>query len=97
MGRVSHDRSEVAAAALEEEIVKSLVASGIAVPGRRGGRLPASVLETVSSLCGVEITVELEKRLGVELEDNVLLKLVDGRWKRRTWNEVLEALASAGE
>lgn len=96
MAQVSRGRSEVIAV-LEEEIVNSLAASGVAVPGRRGGRLPTSILEAISSLCGVEITVELEAKLGFELEDNVFLKLADGRWKRRTWNEVLEALASSGE
>jgi hypothetical protein len=95
MAKVARSRSEVTTI-LEEEVVKSLAASGVEAPGRRGGRLPASVLEDVTSLCGVEITVELEQRLGVNLEDNVFLKLVDGRWKRRTWNEVLEALASSG-
>ena len=92
--RIQHKIASV----LEEEIRKSLEASGAALPAFNGNRrLWASALASLDSLCGVEITVELEGRLGVKLEDNLFLKTVDGRPKRRTFDEIVQALVAAKE
>jgi acyl carrier protein len=46
------------------------------------------------SLCGIESTIDLEERLGIELGDNIFVKEVDGRPRARTFNEIIAVLLS---
>jgi acyl carrier protein len=82
---------------LTTAIKACLVASGRTMPSLRGEQCPLTEIEGFDSLCGIEVTVELQERLGVRLEDNIFVQTSAGRPKARTVNEIVQALASAAK
>lgn len=77
-------------------------ASGRIMPKLSRDDRPHLAVPGFDSLCGIEVTVDMEERLGLELADeNMFVKDVRGRKVARTLNEtlctVLEALRRGGK
>jgi len=78
--------------------ISALLAAAIAACLERSGRSApridpyARVIDGVAgfdSLCGIETTIELETKLGIDLGDNLFVKEIDGRPRACTFNEVV--------
>lgn len=82
---------------LATAIKSCLTASGRTMPSLRGDQCPLTTIEGFDSLCGIEVTVELQERLGVRLEDNIFVHSSTGRPKARTVDEIVQALSSAAK
>jgi hypothetical protein len=84
-------KSEIAKA-LRSVITDCLHRSGREVPEIGSEMKIIDGFPGFDSLCGLEATIELELRLGVNLEDNIFIKEVQGRPRARTFAEVVSAL-----
>ncbi|HKN73623.1 MAG TPA: hypothetical protein VJW94_00500 [Candidatus Acidoferrum sp.] len=79
---------------LAAAIKSCLAASGRTMPALRSDQCPLTAIDGFDSLCGIEVTVELQERLGVRLEDNIFVHTGTGRPKPRTVDEIVRALVS---
>jgi acyl carrier protein len=52
-------------------------------------------IQGFDSLCGIEVTGDLQARLGLKLEDNIFVKANGTRAAARTLAEVVDALLKA--
>jgi acyl carrier protein len=89
-------REEIASD-LAAAIKTCLAASGRIMPPLRGDQCPLTTIEGFDSLCGIEVTVELQERFGVRLQDNIFIHDSTGRPKARTVDEIVQALSSAAK
>jgi acyl carrier protein len=54
-------------------------------------------MEGFDSLCGIEVTVDLQKRLGVQLDDNVFIQTNGSKAKARTFDQTVDALVAVAK
>ncbi len=97
MTKIASRNREQIAAELTAAIESCLVASGRTMPALQGNQCPLTAIAGFDSLCGIEVTVDLQVRLGIRLEDNLFLETDSGRPKARTFNEILESLVDAAK
>ena len=88
--------------ALKRAIAETLQRSGRILPEVDDYTLcPILDIEGFDSLCGIEVTVDLETSLGIaDLTHNVFIKIVGKHAKARTFDEVVDAIlncAGAGQ
>jgi hypothetical protein len=95
MPKIAIKTREQIAADLTAAIESCLMASGRTIPAIRGEQCPLTAIEGFDSLCGIEVTVDLQTRLGIQLEDNLFVAAETGRPKARTFNEIVESLVNA--
>jgi acyl carrier protein len=86
---------ERAALEIVNAINRCLTASGRKTKHIPGNECPLTFIPGFDSLCGIEVTVELEEILGVQLEENVFIKTEKGKTRARTLNEVSDVLLTA--
>ena len=94
MIKASRSRGEIASE-LTTAIKACLEASGRTLPALRGDQCPLTTIKGFDSLCGIEVTVDLQERLGIQLEDNVFVQTSSAGSKARTFDQVVEALVAA--
>ncbi|HLY61000.1 MAG TPA: hypothetical protein VKV95_09645 [Terriglobia bacterium] len=82
------------AEALKKCIAETLRQSGREMPELKSYELhPILDIEGFDSQCGIEVTVELEVVLKIDdLSNNIFIKVVNGRSRARTFNEILDAI-----
>ena len=90
----SHSREELANE-LSNAINTSLTASGRTMVAIRGDQCPLTTIKGFDSLCGIEVTVDLQERFKVKLEDNIFVQTNSSGTKARTFNQVVDALLAA--
>lgn len=89
------ERREEIAGELIAAIKRCVVASGHTMPLLRPDQCPLMAIQGFDSLCGIEVTVDLQARLSLKLEDNIFVKANDTRAAARTLAEVVDALLKA--
>ena len=94
MANSTSTRGEIAGA-LTNAIKACLEASGQTMAAIRGDQCVLTTIKGFDSLCGIEVTVDLEERLSVELEDNVFVQTSSVGTKARTFDQVVDALVAA--
>jgi acyl carrier protein len=94
--RVSQTRGDIASE-LINAIKECLAASGRTIGAIRGDQCPLTTIKDFDSLCGIEVTVDLQERLGVHLEDNVFVQTNSAGSKARTFDQVVDALVTAAK
>lgn len=95
MERKAERRDEIANE-LTAAIKRCVVASGHIMPLLQADQCPLMAIQGFDSLCGIEVTVDLQDRLRLKLEDNVFVKANGTRATARTFAEIIEALLKAG-
>lgn len=93
---VSHSREELASD-LTDAIKTCLTASGRTLVSIRGDQCPLTTIKGFDSLCGIEVTVDMQERLGIKLEDNIFVHTNGSGTKARTFDQVVDALVAAGK
>lgn len=93
MIKTSGSRREIADE-LTTAIKACLEASGRTVPTLHGDQCPLTAIAGFDSLCGIEVTVDLQKRLGVQLDDNVFVQTNGSRAKARTFDQIVDAIVA---
>jgi len=93
---ISHSREELANE-VANAIKASLTASGRTMPSIRGDQCPLTTIKGFDSLCGIEVTVDLQERFGVQLDDNIFVQTNSSGTKARTFDQVVDALVAAGK
>jgi len=83
---------EHVAAAVADAIAESLRRSGREVPAFSEKLRPLKDIAGFDSPLGVEVTVDLEIRFGIELPNNVFIKHVGGQPRARTFREVVDVM-----
>ena len=86
-----------------EDIAQALTAaiqvcvenSGDTLGPLKEDQCPLTTIKGFDSLCGIEVTVELQERLRLKLEDNIFVENNGGRPKARTLKQVIDALVKA--
>ena len=96
MIRTSRSRGEIAGE-LTTAIKACLEASGRALPVLRGDQCPLTAIAGFDSLCGIEVTVDLQKRLGVHLDDNIFIQAKGSRAKARTIDQIVDAIVAVAK
>jgi len=61
----------------------------------RGDQCVLTTTKGFDSLCGIEVTVDLQERFGVQLEDNIFVQTNSAGTKARTFDQVVDALVAA--
>jgi acyl carrier protein len=93
---VSSSREELAND-LTTAIKTCLAASGRTLVAIRGDQCPLLTIKGLDSLCGIEVTVDLQERFGVKLEDNIFVQTNSSGTKARTFDQVVDALVAAAK
>jgi len=88
-------RNEIAAE-LAAAIKRCVNASGHEMPLLRPDAFPLTAIPGFDSLCGIEVTVDLQERLSLKLENNIFVKANGTKVAARTLAEVVDALLKAG-
>ncbi len=96
MIKTSRSRVEIAGE-LTAAIKACLEASGRTLPALRGDQCPLTAIEGFDSLCGIEVTVDLQKRLVVHLDDNVFIQTNGSRAKARTFDQTVDAIVAVAK
>jgi acyl carrier protein len=91
--KTSRSRGEIAGE-LTAAIKTCLEASGRTLPPLRGDQCPLTAIAGFDSLCGIEVTVELQKHLGVRLDDNVFVEAGGSRVKARTFDQIVDVIVA---
>lgn len=76
-------------------IKRCLEASGKAMRAVLPNEAPLAVIPDFDSLCGLEVTVELECKFQISLDDNVFIQTSGSRSRPRTLKEVCSVVAAA--
>ena len=76
-------------------IGRCLAGSGKTMKAIASHQAPLAAIPGFDSLCALEVTVELERRFGTKLDENIFVKLVGSRAKARTLKEVCRVIISA--
>jgi hypothetical protein len=82
---------------LTAAIKRCVVASGHNMPLLQADQCPLMAIQGFDSLCGIEVTVDLQERLSIKLGDNIFVKANGTRATARTVTEIIEALMKAGK
>lgn len=80
---------------LTAAIKRCLEASGRTLTPLRDDQCPLTTLKGFDSLCGIEVTVDLQASLGVHLEDNIFIENNGSRGKARTLDQIVTVLIRA--
>ena len=94
--KTSRSRGEIVGQ-LTTAIKACLEASGRRLPALRGDQCPLTAVAGFDSLCGIEVTVDLQKRLGVQLDDNIFVQTNGSRAKARTFDQIVDAIAAVAK
>jgi acyl carrier protein len=78
-----------------DAIARCLEASGRKLKPISGNQSPIAAIPGFDSLCGLEVTTELEHQLHVKLDQNIFVKSEGSRAKARTLDEICKALIAA--
>jgi hypothetical protein len=95
MERGTENRKEIASK-LVSAIERCVIASGHAMPSLRADQCPLTEIQGFDSLCGIEVTVDLQESLGVKLKNNVFVKADGSKVAARTLDEIVDAILKAG-
>ncbi len=82
---------------LASAIKASLSASGRTMTAIRRDQCPLTTIKGFDSLCGIEVTVDLQERFGVQLEDNIFVQTNSSGTRARTFDQVVDALVAASK
>ena len=93
---VSRSREELANE-LTNAITACLTASGRTMVAIRPDQCPLTTIKGFDSLCGIEVTVELQERFGAKLEDNIFVETNSAGTRARTFSQVVDALIAAAK
>ena len=63
----------------------------------REEQCPLTTIKGFDSLCAIEVTVDLQGRLGLRLENNIFIEDNGGRPKARTVKQVIDAIVGAAK
>ena len=96
MIKTSRSREEIASE-LTTAIKACLEASGRTLPPLHGDQCPLTAIEGFDSLCGIEVTVDLQKRLGLQLDDNIFIQTSGSRAKARTFDQTVDAMVAVAK
>ena len=69
--------------------------SGRKLEPLREDQCPLTTIKGFDSLCGIEVTVDLQTRLHIRLEDNVFVENNGGRSRARTVKQIVDAILRA--
>ena len=96
MIKTSHSRTEISGE-LTAAIKTCLEASGRKLPPLRGDQCPLTAIAGFDSLCGIEVTVELQEKLGVRLDDNIFVQSNNGRARARTFDQIVDVIVAVAK
>jgi acyl carrier protein len=91
--KTSRSRNEIASE-LTLAIKACLEASGRTLPALRGDQCPLTAVAGFDSLCGIEVTVELQEHLGIPLDDNVFVQTDGSRARGRTFDQIVDVIVA---
>jgi hypothetical protein len=95
MTKPSSKKREEIAAELTAAIRSCVEASGRTLTALCDDQCPLTAIKGFDSLCGIEVTVDLQARLGVHLEDNIFIESNGSRSRARTFDQIVGALGRA--
>lgn len=88
---------EEAVALVTNAIANCLTASGKQSTEITMDEAPLAAIAGFDSLCGLEVTIELEQQLGAQLDENVFVRTVGSRSRPRTLREVCKAILAVAK